>query len=61
MMVVEGTKDGFIDTYKGIVETVKDQIGTIKEQFKPQKHTEKRFGSNGVWKIMVWFCKSGDK
>lgn len=35
-MVVEGTKDGFIDTYKGIVETVKDQIGTIKEQFKPK-------------------------
>lgn len=36
MMVVEGTKDGFIDIYKGIVETVKDQIGTIKEQFKPK-------------------------
>lgn len=57
-MVVEGTKDGFIDTYKGIEQSVKDPIGTIREQFKPKNILKNVLDPTGLGRLWYGFAKA---
>ena len=56
--IVEGIKDGFIDTYKGIAESVKDPIGTIKEQFKLKNILKNALDPMGFGRLWYGFAKA---
>ena len=56
--IVEGIKDGFIDTYKGIAESVKHPIGTIREQFKPKNILKNVLDPMGFGRLWYGFAKA---
>ena len=56
--IVEGIKDGFIDTYKGIAESVKHPIRTLKEQFKPKNILKNVLDPMGFGRLWYGFAKA---
>ena len=56
--IVEGIKDGFIDTYKGIAESVKHPIRTLKEQFKPKNILKNALDPMGFGRLWYGFAKA---
>ena len=56
--IVEGIKDGFIDTYKGIAESVKHPIRTLREQFKPKNILKNVLDPMGFGRLWYGFAKA---